>query len=229
MTAICPVCGKEFDDAKEHGGRPKRYCSVRCRGIYHCRQYQRKQREAKVAAIKARQCAFCGKDFKPSVYRSNQKFCSHSCWLAACRAEYAAKRAELLAARPKKTCAFCGKEFTPSRRDAIYCSKKCGDVDYFRRHREELRAKERAYRATHPRPGHHAASHAVKHAAKHAAKPTADQAYEASVARVRAYLKLPARARWANRGMLTDTELRMAEQMWENGHGGWNVLYNTIR
>jgi hypothetical protein len=68
-----------------------------------------------------------------------------------------------------------------------------------------------------------------KHAAKHAAAPTADQSYEASVARVRAYLKLPARARWVNRGMLTDTELRMAEQMWENGHGGWNVHYNTIR
>ena len=45
---------------------------------------------------------------------------------------------------------------------------------------------------------------------------------------MRAYLKLPARARWANRGMLTDTELRMAEQMWQNGHGGWEVRYNTI-
>lgn len=230
MTAICPVCGKEFDDANEHG-RPKRYCSISCRNIYHCRQYNRKQREAKFAAIKPRQCAFCGKDFKPSLYRSNQKFCSHSCWLAARRAEHAAKRAELLAARPPKTCAFCGKEFTSSRRDAVYCSKKCGDADYRRNHAEKFRRYDAARRELPARkdctrPGHHAAA---KHAAKHAAKPTADQAYEASLARVRAYLKLPARARWANRGMLTDTELRMAEQMWENGHGGWNVHYNTIR
>lgn len=62
----------------------------------------------------------------------------------------------------------------------------------------------------------------IKHAAAPAAQPT-----EASVARVRAYLKLPARARWANRGMLTDTELRMAEQMWKNHHDGWEVRFNT--
>lgn len=207
MTAICPVCGKEFDVAKnEHGGRPKRYCSNRCRKVYNCQQYKRKQHEAKVAAIKARPCAFCGKDFKPSLYRPAQKFCSHRCWLAARQAERAQRaekrKAERLAKR-QRVCPVCGKAFVtnPCHLGAKYCSIAC---------------------ANRARAGSKCAAES-----KHAAKPTSDQAYEASVARVRAYLKLPARARWANRGMLTDTELRMAEQMWKNHHDGWEVRFNT--
>lgn len=184
MTAICPVCGKEFTPpAKHHGGRPATYCSLRCRNIKNCRAYQERLRAA-------------GKT-RPS-------------------------RAKV---RETRACAFCGKVFVPKQYSTKYCSKKCYNADYYRRRRETLRAKERAYRATHPRPGHHAAA---KPAATPTTAPTADQSYEASLARVRAYLKLPARARWANRGMLTDAELRMAEQMWQNGHGGWEVRYNTI-
>lgn len=205
MKAICPVCGKEFDVANEHRGRPKRYCSNRCRKVYNCQQYKRKQHEAKVAAIKARPCAFCGKDFKPSLYRPAQKFCSHRCWLAARLAESAAKRAEKRKAerlaKLQRVCPVCGKEFVA---DAAHLGRKFCSTACSNRART-----------------------GSKHAAKHAAAPTADQSYEASVARVRAYLKLPARARWANRGMLTDTELRMAEQMWKNHHDGWEVRFNT--
>ena len=211
MKAICPVCGKEFTQPERpYGGRPKHYCSNRCRKVFNCQQYKRKQHEAKVAAIKARPCAFCGKDFKPSLYMPAQKFCSHRCWLAARLAERAQRaekrKAERLAKR-QRVCPVCGKAFVapPTNPGAKYCSIACSN-----------RART-------------GSKHAAKHATAPTAKPTADQSYEASVARVRAYLKLPARARWANRGMLTDTELRMAEQMWENGHGGWNVHYNTIR
>ena len=207
MSAICPVCGKDFTPPdRPYGGRPKRYCSNRCRKVYNCQQYKRKQHEAKVAAIKARPCAFCGKDFKPSLYRPAQKFCSHRCWLAARLAEYAAKRekrkAERLAKR-QRVCPVCGKEFVadPCHLGAKYCSVSCSN---------------RARAGSKP-------------AAKPTTAPTVSQAYADSLARVRAYLKLPARARWANRGMLTDTELRMAEQMWQNHHDGWEVRFNVIR
>lgn len=211
MSAICPVCGKEFTPPdRPYGGRPKRYCSNRCRKVYNCQQYKRKQHEAKVAAIKARPCAFCGKDFKPSLYRPAQKFCSHRCWLAARLAEYAAKREKRKAARLAKrqrVCPVCGKAFVTDscHLGRKYCSIACSN---------RARA---------------GSKHAAEHAATPAAKPNADQAYEASLARVRVYLQLPARARWANRGMLTDTELRMAEQMWQNHHDGWEVRFNVIR
>lgn len=206
MTAICPVCGKEFTQPERpYGGRPKHYCSNRCRKVFNCQKYKRKQHEAKVAAIKARPCAFCGKDFKPSLYMPAQKFCSRRCWLAARQAERVQRaekrKAERLAKR-QRVCPVCGKAFVTDscHLGRKFCSTACSN-----------RARAGSKYVTAP-----------------AAKPTADQAYEASLARVRAYLKLPARARWANRGMLTPTELRMAEQMWETGHGGWEVRYNTI-
>ena len=248
MTAICPVCGKVFDDANEHGVRPKRFCSPRCRNVYHCRASQARKRGAEVGPDGSplrpgRKCSVCGKEIDPRKVEGTV-CCSDACsqkrsnrlrfgepvgeaeYRAFCEKRNVAKAAKAAKAakRLPKVCAYCGASFTPVRRDAVYCSKKCGDADYHRRNREELREKERAYRATHPRPGHHAAA---KPTAKHAAAPTADQSYEASLARVRAYLKLPARARWANRGMLTDTELRMAEQMWKNHHDGWEVRFNT--
>jgi RNA polymerase subunit RPABC4/transcription elongation factor Spt4 len=164
-------------------------------------------------------CPVCGKEFTASVegHAGRTKLCCSSVckWQRINRirhgqpvaeTEYRAfceKRKAARLAKLKRVCPVCGKEFVADPRNlgAKYCSIACAN---------------RARAGSKP-------------AAPPAAKPTADQAYEASLARVRAYLKLPARARWANRGMLTDTELRMAEQMWENGHGGWNVHYNTIR
>ena len=209
MKAICPVCGCKFDNAKEHGGRPKRFCSVRCRGIYHCRQHNRKQREAKIAAIKPRPCAHCGKEFKPSVYRSNQKFCSHSCWLEARRTEYAAKRAEERAARPTKTCAFCGKEFTSARQEAVYCSKKCGNIDYRRKHAAKFRQYDAVRRARNI-----SASKARNAAPNITFVQKSEPQERSSIARVEAYLSLPAAERWARRDTLTKKEQAMARDLW---------------
>ena len=163
-------------------------------------------------------CPVCGKEFTARVEGHDGRTklsCSSVCkWKRINRlrkgqpvaeTEYRAlcekRKAERLA-KLKRVCPVCGKEFVADPRNpgAKYCSIACSN-----------RARTGSKNATAP-----------------TAAPTADQAYEASLARVHAYLKLPARARWANRGMLTDTELRMAEQMWENGHGGWNVHYNTI-
>ena len=179
-------------------------------------------------------CPVCGKEFTPPAKHHGGRpatYCSLRCRDAKNRRAYRERlraagktRPSRAKVREPRACAFCGKVFVPKQYSTKYCSKKCGDAAYWIRNRETLRAKERAYRATHPRPGHHAAA---KPTAKPAAKPTADQAYEASLARVRAYLKLPARGRWANRGMLTAAELRMAEQMWKNHHDGWEVRFNT--
>ena len=164
-------------------------------------------------------CPVCGKEFTARVedHAGRTKHCCSSVckWKRINRlrhgqpvaeTEYRAfcekRKAERLA-KLRRVCPVCGKAFVTDscHLERKFCSTACSN---------RARA-------------------GIKHAAKPAASPTADQAYEASLARVRAYLQLPARARWANRGMLTDTELRMAEQMWENGHGGWNVHYNTIR
>ena len=163
-------------------------------------------------------CPVCGKEFTASMEGHagrTKRCCSQSCkWKRINRirhgqpvaeTEYRAfcekRKAERLANR-QRVCPVCGKAFVapPTNPGATFCSIACAN-----------RARAGSKPATAP-----------------AAQPTADQAYEASLARVRAYLKLPARARWANRGMLTDTELRMAEQMWQNDHGGWEVRYNTL-
>ena len=162
-------------------------------------------------------CPVCGKEFTASVeghFGRTRLCCSSSCkqkrlkrlrkGQPVAETEFRAlceKRKDERLAKLKRVCPVCGKEFAadPCHLGATYCSKSCSN---------------RARAGSKP-------------AAKPAAQPTADQAYEASLARVRAYLKLPARARWANRGMLTDTELRMAEQMWKNHHDGWEVRFNT--
>lgn len=168
MTAICPVCGKEFTASVEgHAGRTKHCCSSACewKRFYRIRH---------------------GLPVAETEYRALRE----------------KRKAERLAKR-QRVCPVCGKAFVapPTNPGAKYCSIACSNRG---------------------RAG-------IKHAAPPPATPTADQAYEASLARVRAYLKLPARARWANRGMLTDTELRMAEQMWLNHHDGWEVRFNVIR
>ena len=162
-------------------------------------------------------CPVCGKEFTARVedHAGRTKHCCSSVckWKRINRirhgqpvaeTEYRAlcdkRKAERLAKR-QRMCPVCGKAFVAdtAHLGRKFCSTACSN---------RARA-------------------GSKHAATPTAKPTADQAYEASLVRVRAYLKLPARARWANRGMLTDTELRMAEQMWKNHHDGWEVRFNT--
>ena len=168
MTAICPVCGKEFTaPAKHHGGRLATFCSLRCRNIKNCRAYQDRLRAA-------------GKT-RPS-------------------------RAKV---REPRACAFCGKVFVPKQYSTKYCSKKCGNAAYFRRNRE-----------THPRHGTHQAGRNVAASKARNAAPNLtfvqkrENPERESIARVEAYLSLPAAERWARRDTLTKKELSMAQAMW---------------
>ena len=205
MKAICPVCGKEFTQPERpYGGRPKHYCSNRCRKVFNCQQYKRKQHEAKVAAIKARPCAFCGKDFKPSLYRPAQKFCSHRCWLAARLAERAQRaekrKAERLAKR-QRVCPVCGKAFVapPTNPGAKYCSIACSN---------------RA-RATSMAVGRNVSASKARNAAPNITFVQKSEPQErSSIARVEAYLSLPAAERWARRDTLTKKEQAMARDLW---------------
>ena len=142
-------------------------------------------------------CPVCGKEFVQPD-RIYGGSTKRYC-SAACRRKHEIDRvkAAIKAAKAGRKCAWCGKDISHRNASAKFCSWQC-----------KCAANRRRARATQY-------------------EPLSDQAYEASVARVRAYLKLPARARWANRGMLTDTELRMAEQMWKNHHDGWEVRFNT--
>ena len=236
MKAICPVCGKEFDDANEHGVRPKRFCSPRCRGIYHCRASKARKRGAEVGPDghplrPGRKCSVCGKEIDPRKVEGTV-CCSDACsqkrsnrlrlgnpvgeaeYRAFCEKRNVAK-AEKAAKRLPKVCAYCGASFTPVRRDAVYCSKKCGDADYHRRNRETLREKERAYRATHPRPGRNVSASKARKATPNLTFVQKREIPErASIGRVEAYLSLPAAERWARRDTLTKKELTMAQAMW---------------
>ena len=142
-------------------------------------------------------CPVCGKEFT-APDRPYGGRTKRYC-SAACRRKHEKDRvkAAIKAAKAGRKCAWCGKDISHRNASAKFCSWQC--------------------------------KHAAKRGRAHATQcePLSDQAYEVSLARVRAYLKLPARARWANRGMLTDTELRMAEQMWKNHHDGWEVRFNT--
>lgn len=80
----CPVCGKQINqEMGSQGGRPKRFCSPRCRGIYHCRANEARKRGAEVAPDghplrPGRKCCVCGKEIDP---RKNERTvcCSDAC------------------------------------------------------------------------------------------------------------------------------------------------------
>lgn len=146
MKAICPVCGKEFDDANGRGVRPKRFCSPHCRNVYHCRASEARKRGAEVAPDghplrPGRKCCVCGKEIDP---RKNERTvcCSDVCSMRRSNRlsrgapvgeeEYRAfienRKAGRLAKR-KRVCPVCGKEFSqPARQHGypkVYCSPRC--------------------------------------------------------------------------------------------------------
>ncbi len=84
MKSTCPVCGKQIKREKHvEGGRPKRFCSPRCRGIYHCRASQARKRGAEVGPDghplrPGRKCCVCGKEIDPRKVEGTV-CCSDSC------------------------------------------------------------------------------------------------------------------------------------------------------
>jgi len=296
MKSTCPVCGKQIKQEKHvEGGRPKRFCSPRCRGIYHCRASQARKRGAEVGPDghplrPGRKCCVCGKEIDPrkvegtvccsdacSQKRSNRLryglpvgdeefrafcenrkaerlakrkrvcpvcgkeftapvkhrggyptvYCSLHCRNLKNRQRYYEKlraagktRPSRAKVREPRACEYCGAMFVPKQCDTKYCSKRCGAAAYVRRNREELRAKERAYRATHPRHGTHQAGRNVAASKARKAEPNItfvqkrEPVERDSIARVQAYLSLPASERWAQLNTLTKKEQDMARSMW---------------
>ena len=225
MKAICPVCGKEFDDAKEHGGRPRRYCSPRCRNIInlrnsYARRKARKQPTRKtptrpVCGDKPRTCPVCGKEFMPNPSRPQKQYCSSHCGsigikrqkrgvpvseeaFRAYQKDCAAKRE---AERRTVKCAFCGKVFVPpsNHPNVRYCSIACSN---------RARGAER-------RSGRNVSSGNARNAAPNITFVQKLETQErGSVARVEAYLRLPASERYAQRDTLTKKEQAMARDLW---------------
>lgn len=172
-------------------------------------------------------CPVCGKAFTPPKKHHGghpATYCSLRCRNRKNRLAYLEKLRAAGKARPSRAkvraprkCEFCGMVFTPKQENSKFCSKKCSSAEYFRRNREELREKERAYRATHPRPrpGRNVSASKARNAAPNLTfVQKRENPERESIARVEAYLSLPAAERWARRDTLTKKELTMAQAMW---------------
>lgn len=163
-------------------------------------------------------CPVCGKEFTASVdgHAGRTKHCcSSACkWKRINRirhgqpvaeTEYRAlceKRKAARLAKLQRVCPVCGKAFvaSPSHPWRKFCSTACSN---------------RARAGSKP-------------AAAPAAKPNADQAYEASLARVRAYLALLPAERYARRGELTKAEHALAQKIYMENHSIRTVATNDL-
>ena len=166
MTAICPVCGKEFTARVEgRDGRTKLSCSSACKW----KRINRIRHGQPVAETEYR--AFCEK-------------------------RKAARLAKL-----QRVCPVCGKAFVapPTNPGAKYCSIACSN---------------RA-RATSMAVGRNVSASKARNAAPNITFVQKGEPQErSSIARVEAYLSLPAAERWARRDTLTKKEQAMARDLW---------------
>lgn len=242
MTKVCPVCGRGFVANPSGGGRPQRWCSPRCRNIYHCRAHDTRQRGGAVGPdgrvpIAARACPICGKIFTPK--KSSGKYCSGTCRDAAYKRRL---RAKLFAVRKDIVCPICGNTFTPKNSRGVYCSRNCLAKAVRLRNRKappasraceccgkeftpkNSRARfcskscmERAWRER-----HHSKVEKLRVEKLKSPKPSTFQpsTFQPSAERrVREYLSLPDAERYQRRGTLSQAELKMAEKMWNQMHG----------
>lgn len=129
-------------------------------------------------------CECCKREFEPLPGQAHQCYCSIECRRKARLMRCSAARA---AARAGIRCEHCGREFDAVRRQQKYCSVKCQRAAYRKEH------------------GGGKVSHVV------ANEPEREGA---SIARIRAYLALPAAERWARRAELTEAELKIAKAMY---------------
>ena len=162
-------------------------------------------------------CPVCGKEFTASVegHADRTKHCcSSACkWKRINRirhgqpvaeTEYRAlceKRKAARLAKLQRVCPVCGKAFVA---DAAHPGRKFCST---------------------------ACSNRARAGSKHAAKPAAraaDQSYEASLARVRAYLALSPAERYARRGELTKAEHALAQKIYMENHSIRTVATNDL-
>lgn len=100
----CQQCGAAIVRKWNHHDRPKKFCSVACRGL--------SQRTVHMKA-----CERCGKEFK-NIPSNPHKYCSNACRGAACTE----------AALVDCKCRHCGKEFKRTRSTSSrtnYCDMNC--------------------------------------------------------------------------------------------------------
>ena len=73
-TRVCPVCGIVFE--KPGRGRPKRFCSEKCRTYYH----HKFPNPANWTSTRIAVCPVCGQEFQASrEYNHPRKYCSRAC------------------------------------------------------------------------------------------------------------------------------------------------------
>ena len=71
---VCPVCGEVFETPGR--GRPKRFCSEKCRTYYH----HKYPNTANWTSTRIAVCPVCGKEFQASrEYKQKRKYCSRAC------------------------------------------------------------------------------------------------------------------------------------------------------
>ncbi|MBR3000707.1 MAG: hypothetical protein IKF39_06870, partial [Oscillospiraceae bacterium] len=71
---VCPVCGEVFETPGR--GRPKRFCSEKCRTYYH----HKNPNPANWSTTRIAVCPLCGKEFQATKeYVRKRKYCSRAC------------------------------------------------------------------------------------------------------------------------------------------------------
>ena len=76
QNGICLCCGKETEQAGT--GRPRKFCSEKCRRQW----WNAHPQEGNRKAIVTKKCECCGREF--SFYRSRKpKYCSYDCYIKA--------------------------------------------------------------------------------------------------------------------------------------------------
>lgn len=113
MEKTCYCCGKVFESKR---GDYQKYCSEECRN--------RKYNELRRHNMAEKQCAVCGKMFKPS--HPKQATCSQKCQRQRLN-EYNKQYREdyLFIEHHGRTCVICGKHFVQKMSRQRVCSAEC--------------------------------------------------------------------------------------------------------
>ncbi len=74
LSRVCPTCGSVFETIGR--GRPRRFCSARCRLEYH----HKNPNTENWASTRIAVCPVCGREFQASrEYDRPRKYCSRAC------------------------------------------------------------------------------------------------------------------------------------------------------
>lgn len=125
----CLWCSRELPPENTLGHRKMRYCDEVCaKSAFEHKAFERRsgadrayaQARAIVQRSKRppRECAECGKEFRPSSEYRDQKSCSESC---AAKQRMKRIRAEMRI----HTCSYCGDKFHAANGQGKFCTRRC--------------------------------------------------------------------------------------------------------